>query len=370
LEPIGFGAVPGGPGLLEVTVPTFRPDTTREIDVIEEVARHHGYARLPRRRPASPQTGGLSPYQRDRRLVRSAMAGAGLDEAWTPALLAPGDHARAGWDGDELTLANPLTPEDTVLRRTMLPGLLKAVAFNADRRQEEVRLFEIGHVFPVPDGVRLSAALARKGTVVDEREVLAVALAGPGDDARSAVAVWEVLAQAAGVTGVELVVDTAAPGLHPSRTCRLVADGIDVGVVGEVDPAVLEAFGLDAGRRRVGWLEVDLGILLTEAPRLSPLVRPVSSFPSSDVDLAFAVDDGVPAAAVEASLVAAAGDILESVALFDVYRGAGLEPGERSLTFRLRFCAPDRTLTRDEVAVVRSRAIEAVEQAHGARLRA
>ena len=119
-------------------------------------------------------------------------------------------------------------------------------------------------------------------------------------------------------------------GLHPTRSARLVLpDGAGrarraIGVVGEVDPGVLEEFGIDAERRRVGWLEVDLEALLTDAPRRSPLMSPVSRFPSSDVDLAFVVDDAVPAAAVETTLRRAGGELLESLALFDVYRGVGM----------------------------------------------
>jgi phenylalanyl-tRNA synthetase beta chain len=154
-----------------------------------------------------------------------------------------------------------------------------------------------------------------------------------------------------------------------------VVSGVDddaprvLGVVGEVDPGVLTEFGLDPERRRVGWLEMDLEVLLGEAPRRSSLLTVVSKFPSSDVDLAFVVDDLVPAAAVEDTLRHAGGALLESVALFDVYRGVGTPEGSRSLAYRLRLCATDRTLTDGEVAEVRAHCIAAVEQTHGARLR-
>jgi phenylalanyl-tRNA synthetase beta chain len=384
LEPIGFTCVPESAGVVEVTVPTFRPDTGREIDVIEEVARHHGYANLPRRRTSAPQVGWLTPYQRDRRQARQVMAGLGAHEAWTASLLGPDQQSRVGIAGG-VRVTNPLTPEESVLRQSLLPGMLGALAFNADRRQGEVRLFEVGHVFPPPDRDRVREALARAGTtVIKERDVLGVALAGEGDDARSAALAWQVLADAFGIVDVELVAPDAGAGadvasvpagLHPTRCARLVvsgaggAHGAVLGVVGEVDPAVLEEFGLDATQRRVGWLEVDLEALLNEAPRRSILVSPVSRFPSSDVDLAFVVDEAIPAAAVEKTVRQAGGELLEALALFDVYRGAGVPAGTRSLAYRLRLCAPDRTLTDQEVAGVRARCIAAVEQAHGARLR-
>ncbi|HYA68694.1 MAG TPA: phenylalanine--tRNA ligase subunit beta, partial [Acidimicrobiales bacterium] len=349
LEPIGFVAEVAEPGLLDVTVPSFRPDTEREIDVIEEVARHHGYARLPRRRPFSLQVGRLTPYQRDRRSVRRILAGLGAHEAWTPSLLAPDDHAGAGF-GAGVVVANPLSPDESVLRRSLLPGLLRAVAFNTDRRQGDVRLFEVGHVFPPPDAGRVASALAgAPHSVIDEREMLGLVLAREQDDALEAAGAWTLLADAIGVEGIEVLAPGATsgpapPGLHPTRCAHLVlADAADagrpspgdemIGVIGEVDPGVLDAFGLDGERRRVGWIEVDLGALLERAPRRSALLEPVSRFPSSDVDLAFVVDDAVPAAAVGRTLRQAGGALLESLQLFDVYRGAGTGPGTRSLAY-------------------------------------
>jgi phenylalanyl-tRNA synthetase beta chain len=382
LEPIGFASQALLPGVLEVTVPTFRPDTEREIDVVEEVARHHGYDKIPRRRPQAPQVGRLTSYQRERRRVRTLVAGLGAHEAWTPSLLGPDDHGRAGME-QGVTVANPLTPDESVLRRDLLPGMLRALAFNADRRQPDVRLFEVGHVFPPPDSARVSRALARSGeSVIDEREMLGVALSAEGDDARQASAAWYFLADALGIEGVDVVASgvddvlDALPGLHPTRSARLVlaeptpgSGSALVGMVGEVDPAVVDAFGLDAERRRVGWLEVDLEVLLSRAPRRSSVVAPVSRYPSSDVDLAFVVDEAVPAQAVARTLWSAGGPLVESVTLFDVYREKGIPAGTRSLAYRLRFCAADHTMTDDEVASVRRACIDAVEQAHGARLR-
>jgi len=384
LEPIGFTCERESVGVIDVTVPTFRPDTEREIDVIEEVARHHGYANLPRRRPSGPQVGGLTRYQRERRLAREVVAGLGAHEAWTPSLLGPDQQRRVGIDGG-VGVTNPLTPDESVLRQSLLPGMLGALAFNADRRQRDIRLFEVGHVFPPPGPERVARALARTGdTVIDEREVMGLALASEGDDARTAAAAWVVLADAFRILDVALVapgvdsrpeLSSVPPGLHPTRSARLVLPAREgepprvIGVVGEVDPEVLEDFGLDVERGRVGWLEVDLDGLLHDGPRRAELLTAVSRFPSSDVDLAFLADEAVPGAAVERTLRHAGGDLLESVVLFDVYRGPGPPPGTRSLAYHLRFCAPDRTLTDEEVGELRARCIAAVEQAHGARLR-
>lgn len=392
LRPIGFEVEPSGSGVLDVTVPTFRPDTTREVDVIEEVARHHGYQSLPRRMRRAPQVGLLSERQRARRRIREALAHTGAHEAWTASLISPADHERIGIGTEAVLVSNPLSPDESALRRSLMPGLLRALSFNLNRRQSALRLFEIGNVFPPPDPGRVSAAMEHGDpslTVVDERELAGLLLAGPDDDAKSAAASWMAIAETIGIDHVELdqrpgPTDqhaassrerlTWGSGLHPTRHARMVLrsgrlSGAALGEVGEIDPEVLSSFGIDPAHRRVGWLCFDLGLLLDDAPRRSVSVAPVSRYPSTDVDLAFVVPDDVPAQSVEQTLRTNGGPLLESVWLFDVFRGAGLSDGERSLAYRLRFCAPDRTLTDDEVAGLRSACIAATEKEHGASIR-
>ncbi len=173
------------------------------------------------------------------------------------------------------------------------------------------------------------------------------------------------MAEVLAVTGVH-VRNGAVPGLHPTRSARLEGPGGEaVGAVGEVDPGVLEDHGIG---ERVAWLEVDLDSV-AGLPRDPHRYRQVSVYPSSDIDLAFEVDDAVPAGDIEATLRAAAGEHLVALALFDVYRGAGIADGRRSLAYTLRLDAPDHTLTDGEVADVRRRCISAVEGAFAATLR-
>lgn len=352
LRSIGFGAEPDGDDL-RVTIPTWRWDTETETDVAEEVARLHGYERIPRTVPKGDSAGGLSPYQQDRRLVRQVLAGVGCDETLPMPFLAPGDLEAAGLPEDGVTLTNPLVHEESVLRTSLLPGQLKAVAYNQSHRVPDVRLFEIGHIFlPSPEGQLLP----------DEREHLAVALAG--EEAPAAVAVLDVLDRALSLPNLQLRA-ADRPGVHPTRGAEVVIAGRVRGVVGEVDPAVLERYGVEG---RVAWLELDLGAVL-EGPHGNRRYTPVSKYPSSDIDLAFEVPDDVPAASVEGSLRKGGGALLVDLALFDVYRGEGLAPGSRSLAYRLRFQAHDRTLTDAEVAAVRQACIEAVQTQNGATLR-
>ena len=361
LAPIGFVATPVGARVHDVTVPTFRPDATREIDVIEEIARHHGYSNILRTVPTAPTVGRLSPYQLERRRLRAMLVGAGLSEAVCAQLVAPGDHRRAGLPEDGIPAVDPLVIEESVLRTSLLPGMLRAVSFNTDRRNGDLAMFEIGHTFRVTDP---SAELP------DERELLAVVVAGGGVDGvgggvTGAVNALRRIETATRLANLSLLAATR-PGMHPGRCAEVLLDGDSAGYVGEVDPEVSAGWGIDAN---IGWLEIDLGRVAT-AKRRSELAVPVSRFPSSDIDLAFVVADAIPAAAIEKTLVATAGGLLERIALFDVYRGAGVEDGHRSLAFRLRFCAFDRTLTDAEVGELRSACITAVEQAFEVRLRA
>ncbi len=367
LRPIGFGVdllagdapaeaaepAPAGSADMAVTIPTWRWDTETETDIAEEVARLHGYERIERTVPKGSEAGALSPYQRDRRLVRDVLIGAGCDETLPMPFLAPGDLARAGLAEEGIRLSNPLHAEQSVLRTSLLPGQLKAIAYNQSHRSGDVRFFEIDHVFgPAPEGELLP----------DEREHLAVALAG--EEAPAAVAVLDALDRALALPN--LVLRAAEPaGLHPTRSAEVTVAGRAVGVVGEADPAVLEAFGIDG---RVAWIELDLEALL-DGPHGNRRYRRVSKFPSSDIDLAFTVSEKTAASEVEASLRKAGRPLLVDLELFDVYRGPGVGDGARSLAYRLRFQADDRTLTDAEVAAARQACIDQVTSRTGAVLR-
>lgn len=345
LDPIGFTVGASlAPGVQAVSIPSWRPDCSEEIDVVEEVARHYGYERIGRAVPASAHPGTLTALQLDRRVIRQVMVGIGLSEAMPMPLLGPGDHARAGLAEDAIALANPMVAEESLLRTSLRPGLLAALGYNESHRNLGVGLFELGHVFRRPSS---------PGALPDEREVLTAVRAGAA--APVAAAWWRELATTLSIEGVELVAGERA-GLHPTRTGVLVAPGsTEIGLAGEVDPRVLEAYGVS---ERVALLEVDL-LRLLALPHGIPQYRRVSRYPSSDLDLAFAVPDNVPAAAVTGALSSASGELLARIELFDVYRGPGVPDGARSLAYRLRLQAPDRTLTDADVAVVREACIAA-----------
>lgn len=362
LDPIGFTSNPVlGEGDLDVTIASWRYDSTAEIDVIEEVARHLGYANIPRRELATSRPGRLSPVQRRRREVRRLLVGLGLTEVMPLPFLAPGDLTACGFPADGIELRNSLVAEESVLRTTLLPGLVKAIATNAARRSTGVRLFEIGHVFVPAVGSATLEGPGRPDLLPDEREHLGIALTG--DEAPAAVRTCLALGARLGLPDVD-VANEASPGLHPTRSAVARVAGRPVGVVGEIDPEVLASHGI---AERVAWVELDVGTLLAW-PASEVAYRPVSRFPSSDVDLAFEVPAAVSAVDVERSLFDAS-PLVWSVELFDTYRGSGVAADQRSLAYRVRFDSPERTLTDAEVAEARQALIEAVVAAHGATLR-
>lgn len=352
LNPIGFVAGPTVDGH-EVTIPTWRYDSATEIDVIEEVGRHFGYRNIENQELTAARAGRLTPHQLERREVRRLLCGLGLAEVQPLPFLAPGQLADAGLDPSGIELVNPLVAEESVLRTALLPGLVTAVARNYARRQLGVGLWEIGHVFLTPPADQV---------LPDEREHLAVVLSG--NEAPAAVEVWLTLAEKLRLQRPSVRNATIA-GLHPTRGGEVLVNGVSFGIVGEIDPSVLQRH--DVGER-VAYLEIDLGAIAS-AERRSESYRQISRFPASDIDLAFVVPDAVSAMELEATL-AGADELVWSVRLFDVYRGESIGENARSLAFGIRLQSGQRTLTDGEVAEVRERLIATANEAHGATLRA
>jgi phenylalanyl-tRNA synthetase beta chain len=352
LTPIGFGVteVDGGESF-EISVPSWRNDCTLEIDLIEEIARHYGYDKLGKIVPTSPVHGRLSELQQRRRLVREIVVSLGASEAMPNPFLAPGELAKVGLtEENALRLANPLVAEESVLRTSLIPGMLKAVSYNQSHRNRDISLFEIGHVYPQGSQV-----------LPDEFESLCIMVAGA--DASAAVDLWSQLSAGLSV-GAQLSQDTPPVGYHQTRSAQLRRGKLILGAVGEIDPTVLANFGVVG---RVSCVEVNLSLLLAESPKPAA-AQVVSKYPSSDFDLAFVVSEKVSASTIQKAIRQAAGNIVVDVALFDVYRGKGVAEDSRSLAFRIRLQAPDRTLTETEVAEARAKSIAAAEK-NGATLR-
>ncbi|GCD38967.1 phenylalanine--tRNA ligase beta subunit [Streptomyces chrestomyceticus JCM 4735] len=380
---------------LVVTVPSWRPDLTDPNDLAEEVIRLEGYENLPSTLPKPPAGRGLTERQRLHRRVGRALAGAGYVEALNYPFIGETVLDQLGIEDDDprrraVRLVNPLSDEEPLLRTTLLPGLLGALRRNDGRGSHDLALFETGLVFRPTGQEKPSVRLPVDRRPTDE-EIAALDAALPEQPRRVAVAfagareqdgwwgqgrpaTWADAVEAGRIVareaGVELIVrqDQHAP-FHPGRCAALLAliDGEEVlvGNAGELHPRVTKALGLP---ERTGAMEIDLdrleraGLGAVQAPR-------ISTFPVATQDVALIVDASVPAAEVETALRSGAGELLESLRLFDVFTGEQVGEGKKSLAYALRFRAPDRTLTADEASAARDAAVAAAVERTGAVLR-
>ncbi len=327
-------------------VPTYRPDLTREVDLIEEVARVHGYDKVPAvvPRPTVPARD-AEPLAAVAEAARDALAALGLDETISFAFVAPERLAAfgfRGWQAEPLTLRNPLREESSLLRTSLLPGLLGALGRNQARGVSDVRLFEIGNLFrksgePLPEEIPAVAGVLagrRGGWLKPGDEVDFFDLKG---------AVEGLCARLGARASFRAVTDGEAPWLHPGVAAAVAVAGADAGTVGELHPAVADRLGL-AGRAFV----FELRLAAFARPETARFVEP-PRFPGSSRDLSFFVDAAVPAAAIEAA-VAGASPLVESVRVREDYREPGrVPPGKKGMLWTFLYRARDRTLTDDEV---------------------
>ncbi len=382
LESVGCTVEADGAYLI-IVPPPWRPDLTDPVDFTEEVIRLVGYDAIPSDLPAAPAGRGWTPQQRQRKRAGLVLAGAGYVE--TPCYPFVGTSDLDALQVPEfdprrrlVRLANPLSEEQPFMRTTLLPGLLAAAGRNLSRGTTDLALFEHGRVFQSQAGrgsaVRPSVAdrpaedelKALEALLPDQPDHLAVVVVGDWSPAGwwgpARPAGWaDVIAairRVADELGADLDVWAGAdPTFHPGRCAQFSIRDVVIGHAGELHPRVIAALGLP---QRTAAAEVDLGDLLGEAQALAAAPS-VGTMPVAKEDVALVVDRSVPAAVVADALRRGAGDLLESLRLFDEYTGPQVGEGKKSLAFSLRFRAPDRTLTADEVAVVRQAAVGVVE---------
>lgn len=383
LESIACEVVPAGRGgdagdELDVTPPVYRPDLQQEADLYEELARLHGYDKVPERLPSTGQVGRRTPEHEGRREVRRALAGGG----WTEVLVFPFVSQREidalGLPGNDprrtpVPLVNPLSAEDAVLRTTMLPGLFRVVRHNVNRQTGDLAVFEVGHGYLPPTEPEPGADGGPGGVVLPaEPMLLGFAACGAFETARhdrparpvdlyDLLGAVDLVRRAVGRAPIEAVPTDELP-YHPGRAARLRLEGEDVGVVGELHPRVLEALELPP-RTLAGELRLDR--IVAGGARSAAGTMP-SPLPGLHFDVAVVVPEDTAAAEVERAVREAAGPGLTSLRLFDVYRGPQLGEGRKSLAYALRLDDPEQQLTDADEAAAIERIATAVEQAGGA----
>ena len=359
-----------------VTIPSFRVDVSREIDLVEEVARHFGYDRLPSAFPPllhAPAPRGA--WHRRQALLRRVLTAAGCSEAITYGFIER--EAAAPFARDLVAIANPLSEKYTVLRPSLIPGLVDSLIRNRRREHGDVRLFEIGRRFDRHLGETEGVAIALTGSGLPEhwgapdRGVDLFDLTGVVERACDALGVTPVITPV--ITPVQQV-DQADHAAHPAlvegRTAVVSAGGHELGYVGQLSPTHAEARGLPAAGDAVYVAELNLSVLAQVAvDRRQFTAIPVPRHPSIVRDLALLVDATLPAATVRDTIQGAASETLVRVREFDRYEGQGVPDGRVSLALHLTFRAADRTLTDAEVQTAVDKIVTVLEQQHGATLR-
>ncbi len=336
----------------QVSVPPHRlRDVEREIDLIEEFARLYGYDRFSETLPTEPQVGSLSSRETLTRQIREVMRGIGLTEVYHISLC-PAEE-----DSSLVKIANPLSPEYSAVRKALLPGLVEAFRFNWDQGNGPLQAFEIGHVFayappsspePYQEAEHLGGIMGGDPNPNDWRHVNR-----PMDWFEAKGLLVSALERLRFAPEFRLDPPEAqSPLLHPGRQAGIWIEGSRIGLFGQLHPRLCQEKGLPD---QVYGFEVDLDPLLASLEKRG-LVQfsPFSPFPASDRDIALFAPLELSVADIEKVIRQAAGPLLQSVQLFDEYRGQGVPPGQRSLAFRLVYRAPDRTLTDAEVEAMQN----------------
>ena len=382
---------PSGSSPWTVQAPSWRPDLTMGADLVEEIARQHGYGHIPSELPPAPASSGLTGAQRARRRIGVALAGDGFVETQSYPFLAPTTYDDLGLPSHDgrrksLRLANPLSDEEPDLRTTLLPGLLSTLRRNVGRGAEDVAIFEMGMVYRPESSDRHEPPRPVVTRPPNEQELAEIAALLPRQPRRVAVALsgnrersgwwgngraatWgdavEAARLVAEVCGVQLRVsaDEHAPW-HPGRCAALTVAGEVVGHAGELHPQVVTRLGLPP---RTCAMELELDLISVHERVVSG--PSLSTFPVAKEDVALVVDAEVAAEQVADALARGGGDLVESVRLFDIYTGDQVGAGKKSLAFALRLRASDHTLSPEEVAQARAAAVAEASRSTGAALR-
>lgn len=355
LEKLGFG-IRGD----EVTVPSWRGDAAHYSDLAEEVARFHGYNNIPCTLVRGETTrGGYSPEQKLEQSLGAVCRSLGYDEIITYSFISPSYYDKIRWaSGDprrkSMKICNPLGEDTSILRTTILPSMLDILARNYNFRNKSARLYELGRTY-----------FEREDGLADEPKVLSLgAYGGDMDFFRLKGAVEVVLKQLrVADPSFEAVIDN--PSYHPGRCARVLAGGHELGVFGQIHPLTAQNFGVEDA---LYCAELSFDALFA-AKGEDPVYSPLPKFPSVTRDIAVVCDEELTVGALEAAIRKGAKGLLKAVSLFDVYRGANLPAGKKSVAFNLVLRSDDRSLTSEEADADVKSILDALARECGAMLR-
>lgn len=365
--------VDASPAKITVTIPTWRGDVTMPADICEEIARVYGYNNVPSTTPSGDMAQGKQSYSQtviDK--IKSALTGGGFSEIISFSFSHPAAFDKLNLPSDSplrnaIEVLNPITDDFPILRTTLLGGMLDTVVRNLSRKNEDLKLYEIGAVY-LPETLPL-AELPQEpvmlcGAMVGKRYPLTWNLSKETVDFFDAKGAVEAVLEALGIVDFLLEPSEAAV-LHPGKTAAINKDGDLLGMVGEVHPKVLDAYEIT---KKIYLFELNMTALVKHAA-IKPNYQQLPKFPAINRDLAVVLPETVSVGDVTKAIVANAGQLLTATQLFDVYTGQQVAQGSRSLAFSLTFQANDRTLTDVEVDEHYKNIVVSLEKTFAAKLR-
>ncbi|MBE6870892.1 MAG: phenylalanine--tRNA ligase subunit beta [Ruminococcaceae bacterium] len=346
----------------DITVPTFRADVETFADIAEEVARIYGYDKIAMTVFRGESSHGqLTDRQRFKRKIDSVMLACGYSEIFTYSFISPKYYDNIALASDDVrrksvTILNPLGEDTSVMRTTMLPSIMESVARNYNFRNAQAKLYEIGKIYlPDEDASKLP----------EERKIISVASYG-NTDFFAVKGVIEELVAALNVKELEFSAVTDDASFHPGRCAKVTCDGVEVGIIGQVHPLVCNNYGLEGVEVFAAMLDFEL-IFANKAEEKTYV--PLPKYPAVTRDIALICDDEVPVAELAKAIKKGAGQYLENLQLFDVYRGAQVGEGKKSVAYSFALRASDRTLEDSEIENIMNKIMKNLEKDTGAKLR-
>ncbi|WZL74505.1 phenylalanine--tRNA ligase subunit beta [Clostridiaceae bacterium 35-E11] len=350
------------PDTFMVTVPTFRQDIEQEVDFVEEIARIYGFDKIAMTLPQGNTQGVKTNGQMIEDISKSLLNAAGLNEIQTYSFVSPRifDMIRMPEDSfmrRVVKLINPLGEENSIMRTTLIANMLDVLGRNYNRNVETARAFEIGNIF-MPKEIPVKE-------LPIEKKVLSLGMYGRSEDFYTLKGVVENLLNKLGIEGYGYVPEKNHPTFHPGRCATITYGNHILGTIGEVHPDVAEHYDINT---RVYIGEIDFNIIMQIA-QMDRTYKPLPKYPAMTRDIALIVEDDVYVKQIEDVIWENGGKILESVKLFDVYKGKQIPEGYKSVAYSLVYRALDRTLTDEEVSNVHNKIIEALGEQVGGALR-
>lgn len=361
LERLGLKSVKDG-DILDVTIPTYRLDLGIEADLIEEIGRLYGFHNVPSKPLEGVLTRGEKSYQRiiaDK--AKSILQGLGFNEAMTYSFISPRAYDRIKVEEDSplrryIEIMNPLGEDYSVMRTTLVPNMMEVLSRNYNFGNKECFAYELGNVF-IPKELPLKE-------LPYEKKMLTIGMYGNVDfyDLKEAV---EILFDRLGIEDVEYLPEKSNLTFHPNRTAKIIKDDQVIGILGEIHMDVLENYDIDV---RVYIADLDFDIIVKKA-NLEKTYRPLPKYPAIERDIAIVVDEDILVGDLKKTILENGQGLIEKVELFDVYTGAQVPQGKKSVAFSMVFRSYDRTLVDDEVNEIQQNIIKALEEKYDARLR-